>query len=368
MLLYKVDVFDRKLNFVFNGLTSIPSIDDDYISPAINSIELPATDLIKSGYFIRLESELFTFFGLITDASPGENITIVQFRSFISIFDEDFLFDRSLQYSAALSHQTLEETMEKYIQELYVTNSDSFQNLPIIVSVDPSITQTERWALGMVAERDDTDFCIGSLYQNMIVTALKKYGVVIDVIPDLSNKVIKLRITKKSGLDRIDADLKNVFLKTLKYKTKNSTTNKLVVYNTDDFSQSITFYVHNDDTWDAEDRDRVTPVIREVRSVTPDAEISDPSTAFASAAVDVAYSTISGSAYDNLIELDSYIGDPIVKPEKIPIGKIVSIWYKGAKYTSILTGRKINNEQITLLFGSERIEYSKRVAMNGGKT
>lgn len=365
---YNIDIFDRKLNFIHNASASINSIDDDYISSTINTIEIPATDRVKSGQFIRLESDQFTFFGVITDSSPGEHVTTVQFKSFVSIFDEDFLFDSSLQRSASLSHQTLEETIAKYIQELYVTNSDSPQNLPISVTVDPNIKQTEAWALGMITERDDTYFCIGNLYKNMIVTSLKKYGIVVDVIPDLSEKVIRLRITKKTVPFKIDAELKNVYLKTLKYKTKTSGPNKLTIYNIDNFNQSITFYSHTDDSWDDEDRDRVIPVVREVRTVIPDSDISDPTTAFVYAATEIAYDVLSGSAYDNLIELETYIGDPIIKPEELLIGQSVSIWYKGAKYTSILTGRKINNRKITLLFGSERIEYSKRVAMNGGKT
>lgn len=365
---YNVDIFDRQLNFVFNASAPVTSIDDDYISSTVNTVEVPATDLVKSGQFIRLESDTFSFFGVVTDASPGEHVTSIQFKSFITVFDEDFLFDSLLQRSASLSHQTLEETIEKYIQELYITNTDSSQNLPITITVDPSIKQTEVWALGMATENDSTYFCIGNLYKNMIVTALKKYGIVIDVVPDLSEKLIKLRITKKTTAVKIDADLKNVYMKTLKYKNKSAGTNKLVVYNIENFNQSVTFYVHTDDSWDDEDRDRVIPVIREIRSVTPDSDIADPSAAFMVAATEAAYSSISGSAYDNLIELETYIGDPIVKPEELRIGQSVSISYKGAKYTSILTGRKINNSKITLLFGSERIEYSKRVAMNGGKT
>lgn len=365
MILYNADIFDGQLNFVFHAAVSIRNIDDDYISPTLNSVELPATDLIKSGHFIRLESDLFVFFGVITDVLPGENVTTVKFKSFITIFDDEFLFDSSLQL---LSTQTLEATIEKYIQELYVTNSDTYQNLPISISIDPNIRQTTAWALGMVSERDDTYFCIGNLYSNVIVKALKKYGVAINVFPDLSEKKIRLRITKNMVPFNIDADLKNVHVKTLKYNAKSSNTNKLVIYNLDDFSQSITFYVHTDNTWDDEDQDRVVPVIRDIRSVSPYSDIEDPQEAFIDSAISMAYSILSGSAYDNLIELEVSLGDPIVKPEEILIGQCVSIWYKGAKYTSILTGRKINDNTITLLFGSERIEYSKRAAMNGGKS
>lgn len=357
MTLYNVDIFDRQLEFVYNATASVTDIDDDYLSPNVNSIAVPSTSLIESGQFIRLESKSFTFFGLIVDASPGETDTIVRFKSFISIFDEPFLFDSMLQRSTSL-----EETMARYISDLYILNEDIEQNLPITITVDPNIDLTNSWALGLVPERDDTYFCIGNLYKDLIITALKKYGVVIDVVPNLSNRVVNLRITKKYDVFKIDADLENVYVKTLKYNNSSSGPNKLTVYNAEDFGQSVTFYVHTDDSWDTEDRDRVLPVVQEVKSVTPAYDVEDHDEAFYEAAVDAAYSTISGSAYDNLIELETQIGDTIVKPEQLLIGQVVSIWYWGDMYSSILTGRIIKNNKITLLFGSERIEYSKRAA------
>lgn len=360
---YSVDIFDRSLNFV--GHTIIEGsnkIDDDYISARTNTIDFRTLDAeINNGDFIRLQNDQLNFFGVITDVSPGKKTTTLQFMPFISIFDELFLFDTKTQStSASVTHPTLEKTIENYIKALYVNNEDALQNLPLLVSIDSSITQTAQWSLNITPDVKDSHYSIIHLYSVLIVNALKKYGVVIRVRPLFSAKRIQLIITKSSSTFKIDANLDNVHVKTLKYNDRPNGTNKLVIYNDQDYSQHLNFYVYTDRTWGIDNVNRITPVSLETRSVTPDEDFADPVQGFAAAALDVAYSTLSGLQWDNLIELEASPADENVKPVEMEVGQTVSVWYKGGKYTSILTGRLISPSSITLLFGSERIEYSKR--------
>lgn len=369
MLQYNVEFFDRTLSYVFGCVIDGVPIEDDYISTKVTKIDIPATQEVENGHFIRLQNERVEFFGVVSDVSPGEYVTKVAFKSFVSVFDEDFLFDTSRQGTANTNHPTLEATILYYISILYVNPTDTHQRLPINIEIDSRIEQTSKWSLNVTPETEGSHYRIMNLYSVLITGALKEYGVAIDVSPNFRTKTINLTITKRLNAFKIDADADNILVKTIKYNERQTGINKLVVYNTDDYTRSLTFYVHTDRSWDTEDVDRITPVSRSVRSVAPshNSEGEDEDDAFINAALDIAYSVLSGVTWDNLIELDAQYSDPNVDPLGLKIGQMVTIYYKGASYSSILTGRIFSDDAITLLFGSERIEYTKRNKMNGGK-
>lgn len=362
---YNVDFFNRDMTFAYNSTIDVTSIDDDYISSSVNVIEIPATLLVSTGQFIRLQNDEYSFFGLVTEVSPGEYLTRVSYKSFLTIFDEEVLFDTNWQGSTeTAARPSLESVIQSYLNDNYVLTSDTYERLPISVIIDPSITQTKKWSFGFKAEKDETHHAVVNLYSDIIVRALKEYSIAIDVKPIFHDRTIHLTITKRSTPFKISADLENITVKTLKYSDKNIGTNKLIVYNTNNYSQSLIFYVHTDRSWDAENRDRVTPVVRAIKSVTPKEETAD---SFVEAATEAAYSELSSSAWDNCIELEAYVDDINVTPMQLSIGQVVDVRYQGASYTSILTGRTMDGNKITLIFGSDRIEYSKRFKINGGK-
>ena len=362
MLPYNVEFFRNNLGlleYVHRDMVSGITLDDDYISASVNTIEISSTDKVKNGDYIYLKNDEINYLGVITDVSPGEHKTQVSFRSFISIFDEDFLFDTKKQ--GWPSSVSLEQTIVDYLTDLYVTTSDTYQRLPITVSTDvPSSKQLFRWGLNLTPDTKGTHYTIVGLYSVLIANSLKKYGVAIKVKPSFTQKKVVLTVTKINTTLGIDGDLDNVTVKTLKYNERPTGVNKLVIYNTDDYSQSVTFYVHTDRTISVDDTKRITPVVREVKGTAPSDEGSTPSESFALAALDVAYSTLSGITWDNLIELECFIKDKNINPIELDIGQVIKLRYKGGLYESILTGKIIGPEGITLLFGSERIKYSKR--------
>lgn len=357
---YRVDIFDRKLSFLVNDVVTLSRIDDDYISSKANTLEIHPTSLVSAGDFILLKNDLTDFFGVITDVAPGEHRTSITYKSFITIFDETFLFDTKKQGTSTASHPTLEQTIKDYITSLYITTTDTYQRLPITVSI-ASGTQTSKWSLGITPDTEGGHYSIIHLYSVLIVEALKKYGVGISVIPNFSSKTINLVIGKRSANFNIDGNLKNVTVATLKYNDKPTGVNKLTVHNTEDYSQSITFYVHPDRSWDTENTNRISPVSKQVTGTAPDQEYEDPDEGFAVSAVDSAYSILEGQQWDNLIELEVSPTDKNIQPLDMEVGQTVTLMYKDGKYKSILTGKIIEPELIILLFGSERIEYSKRL-------
>lgn len=364
MLPYNIEFFRNnmgQLEYVHRDMASHIVIDDDYISGNTSSLEIGSTELVKNGDYIYIRNDEVNFFGVVADVAPGEYKTQISYRPFITVFDEDFLFDTHRQGTRSTA-VSLEQTLVDYLTSLYVNPSDPYQKLPITVSTDiPTAQQTTRWSLNLTPDTAGDHYTIIGLYTVLIVNSLKKYGVAIRVRPSITQKKVILTVTKSSQRLNIDGDLDNVTVKTLKYNERPTGVNKLTVYNTENYSVSVDFFVHTDRTFSVDEtQNRITPVVRDVKGTQPDSDVSDPSTAFAVAALDVAYSVFSGIEWDNLIELETFISDDNIRPMSMEIGQTIKLWYKGGTYQSILTGKTIGTDGITLLFGSERIQYSKR--------
>lgn len=373
MVQYNVDFFTRDLVFVHNDSASITAITEDYISVQNNTIEIGLSEKVQNGQFLYMRSDIDTFFGVVTDVKPGKDVMTVSYKSFLCLFDEDVLFDTDLQRQnttnpsggAKINSKSLEQMLKDMIEETYVRSEDTAQNLRLIIEAE---TNTTQWGFNLKSDTEGTHYCIIGLYSVLLVNSLKKYGVALRAVPDFANRYLHIYIRAQSGFDvlDIDGDLNNVTVKTLKMNDRPNGTNKLTVYNTDDYSLYLDFYVHSDRSWSVEDTDRITPVVREVKAAMPDSSIEDPDEAFVEAALDVAYGVLSGLAWNNLIELELAPADELVNPTALLFGQKIRLHYKEGTYESILTGRSITDESITLMFGSERISFTKRYKLNGG--
>jgi hypothetical protein len=373
MAQYSVNFFTRDLAFVHNDSASISELSEDYISLQNNTVEIGLTEKVKNGQLIHLKNELNTFLGVVTNVKPGFDTLMVTYKSVLSLFDEDILFDTDLQKQtttdpsggAKINSKSLEQMLKDTIEEIYVYSDDSLQNLNLVILVE---TNTPRWGFNLKSDTEGTHYCIIGLYGVLLVNALKKYGVALSIVPDFENRCLLVYIRAQSGYNvlDIDGDLSNVTIKTLKMNDRPNGTNKLTVYNTDDYGQCVDFYVHTDRSWDSEDTDRITPVVRDVRAAMPDGEIEDPNEAFLVSAVDVAYGVLSGQAWNNLIELEVAPEDEAVHPLTLFFGQSIRLWYKDGVYESILTGRSITETSVVLTFGSERISFTKRYKPQGG--
>lgn len=356
----------RRLRYVHSDFANNLTIDDDYIAIQTTMIDIGATNKVKAGQFIRvLKDNVDFFFGLVTDAEPGEYVTKVSFKPFLAIFDSNILFNIYTQYrSSSSSGLSLEETLQTYIDAYFVSNSDYRQDYPIDITISSSLTT--KWNMNIQPETEGGSWATIGLYSVLIVRALKEYGVAISVTPNLSTGRIELSIRKIDGTLHLDADLDNVTVKTLKVNDRPSGINKLVVYNSLNYGMSLTYLVRSDRTWDRSDlvadEDRIVPVVYDIQTVTPDGTLTDPDDDFELAAIGAAYDMLNGLEWDNLIELEVAPNDPLINPMSIPIGKKIAVHYCGETYTSILTGKAVSYEVITLMFGSERISYTKKTS------
>ena len=373
MLQYSIDFFDRALHNIHHDSAGDIDIDDDYISFQRNKVVIRYTDINLQDAYIFIGRDDYTFFGVVTSVSPTQENTIeVTFKNFLSVFDEPVLFDTDWQLqdteiegvSGLTNELSLEEAIEELLLATYVNTDDALQVMPINIT---PVTETWSWGFNLVSDVEEQHYCVVGLYSTVITEAMKSYGIAVQVTPDFLSGIINLDIVNQSRQPavNIDGGMPNVVIKTLKANDRPNGVNKLTVYNADDFSQSMNFYVFTDMSWgidpDEEEKTRIFPVVRDVRTATPDSTMDDPVEAFSLAAIDVAHGVLSGLEWDNLIELEVATNDPVIRPIGLKFGQRISLWYKGTQYVSILTGKKMSTKGTTLTFGSERIQITKRL-------
>lgn len=76
-----------------------------------------------------------------------------------------------------------------------------------------------------------------------------------------------------------------------------------------------------------------------------------------------AFEILNPQQYDQEIICSYEINDYIVHPMDMVIGTVVTVHYKGIEYYSILAARTIENNIVTLTFGSVRTELTKKLSM-----
>lgn len=362
---FDVIFFDRDLAYQHHDVASDLEIKDDYLAVQNNSLELGITDKIKIGQYISLQSDDYSFFGIVTDVKPDDYQLKVMYKSFLAIFDEDVLFDTDLQKKnttspsggSKINSRSLEATLKYIIDYNYVNNADALQNLRIAVTASNNVL---RWGFNLTSDTEGMHHCIIGLYRTLIVNAMKLYGVSLRVTPDFHNRIININITTSSRILDIDGDLNNVDVRTLTVDDRPNGVNKLTVYNTSGYNQYLNFYVHPDKTWDSDNENRITPVIRDVKGAYPDSTIEDPTEAFVSAALDVAYGVLSGLTWNNLIELETSANDELINPLSLDFGQLIRLHYNDSVYESILTGLEVTTKSVFIILGSERINFTKR--------
>ena len=195
----------------------------------------------------------------------------------------------------------------------------------------------------------------------LIARALEKYSVVITVTPDVQEKAIVLTIGAIQESPKvIEADLPNIVVKNVVIKETDKDVNKLMVYNTENYTDVRTYYRHSDDSYSVANTDRITPVVQEIHGVAP----SNGGT-FAAAADSDAANVFGGINYNNLIELTVMKDDTLVQPYALDIGRVVNIISKGNVYTSILTGKTVS-DRAQLTFGTIRLDLTKIIRRRYG--
>lgn len=347
-----VDIFDRQMNYVWHEIASNPAIDDDYLAPSTTSIVVSRHPNAPKDGFIHIVGD-FSFFGCITDAITDEYTTTISFLPFISIFDQQILFDTDWQGSS----RTLENALSTIISDNWIHNTDTLQNMPLVVHTPDAQHSTNNWGFNLKADTEGMHHSIINFVNVLVRRSLTKYGVSMTATPDPNNHRIIINIGKVNGEHHIDADLPNVEVDTFKVNEAGKVTNKLVVWNTTNYTQKIEYYLHPDGSYGTTNTNRITPVVVSVNGVAPYDDKPFPV-----AAAESASSTFDGIEWSNQITLVVQNDDLMINPSDMIIGQQVKVIRNGIEYTTMLTGKTLG-EETTLIFGTIRLELTKKLKM-----
>ena len=355
MSVYNVDFFDFNLNSIHHDSVMNLSMDNDYLSPSENAIEILKTNKVDTMDLIYIK-EINNFLGVVTKVSTKDNSTEISFKPFISLFDHDVLVNTKWQGNTS-SSKTFETTLRDLIQNYWIGSDARAQDISSILETPVITSSTSNWRIGLKADQDGGHYCITGLYSTLISKALSKYRIAVRPSINFSTKKIILNIGKVSDSKAIEADLDNVIIETFTIKQASSSVNKLEIWNANAYSSSTVkhYYLHTNGSYSESSSGSIKPVVLQVSSVTPEEGQS-----FNEAADEEANNVFSGIEWTNLIELSVDINDKLINPLKIKYGTLTTIYKNGIGIPSILTGIKINDNDAILVFGSVRLDLTKR--------
>ena len=341
MRVYNLEIFSP--DFVLKDHTTVGKVDfvDDFLYPEETYIPVASGTNVATGDYVRMGD----ICGVVTSLENGETWGIeIRIKPFTSLLSFPMMFDTDWQGVG-----TLEDRIAQIITDTLISNADTEQNVTgLSVSVTSSTTG---WGFNLKALTEGTHKLIINFYDTVLVRALKEYGISVQCAVDFSAHTIAYTIGKVSGVNTVEADLANVIRKSIAVDQREYTINKLVMYDTDTLTDSRTYYLHPDGTFDTTDANRVTPVVFDVEAVYSD---SDLDTAAASRAREV----FGDSKIENLIEIEVMRNDQMVDVENAQIGQEYVIMSGGKTYRSIVTGKKLG-QTATLILGAVRLELEK---------
>lgn len=354
MIPYNVEIFDMDFGMISHTNASGIQYSEDYISPVTNKVTIFNSPVSKGNY-IRIQGGERDCFGVVRSVvSRSEKTITVEYGSFLSILDTPVVFDTDLQGTS-----TLERVIADLITGTFISSSDSVQNITGL-SVE-TISETADWGFNLKSDTEGKHTCIINLYNTILVRALQEYGVAVRVTPDIQAKTIVLTIGVPDDAEKvIEADLPNIIDKNIVIKETDNDVNKLVVYNTENYTTKRTYYRHTDDTYDTIDDDRITPVVQSIEGVAPEYNGDVVSRTFVQVANSKAAEVFGAIKFNNLIELAVMNDDSLVKPSELEIGQKVIVMSKGKEYESILTGYTMGQTTL-LVFGTIRLDLTKIV-------
>lgn len=346
---YSVEIFKPDLSYRVGAAVSDITYKEDYLSTDKNEISVIAPFSAEKYDYIRISRGSEEYTGLITEVTSGtdksKNLVTLTYEPLMELLNTDFLFDTSKK-----STQSLEDFIVDGIKAMFVSNSDTLQN---ITGLEVTATSsTTNWELHITPAESGGHYNVVNLLTSVIVPAMSKYRIKVSTALDPQNKKLIMTVGVPTESDMtIEADLPNILSKNVLYEQADTTTNKLVLYKAGDYATTITYYLHSDLSYNTTDSDRITPVVCEGQRI----EVPDGET-FASLAQDSAANTFGSLAFKNLIELTVKNDDPAA--QDMIFGRKINVISGGTTYTSILTGIEIG-KTTTLILGTIRLDLTK---------
>jgi len=362
MRLYNIEIFDKTIEYKSNSVIEEFNYKYDYLDPEKVKIELLPDVQVAVGDFLHIFNDEARYIGIVEQIKDKDDgIKEVTYIDVMSLLDIQTIVD--VEYMTG----SLEQYIADRITELYINNPDELMNLPLSVE---TTTQTEDWSIEAdVMAEEVTTLAEVNMFDDIILPAFNSYGIVLSSEIDLNNKRINISIGKNtSDIRYLEADLPNILSKNVVINKIKKQINKVIVFNQDDYTDTLTYYLHPDGSYDTDNRERLVPVeyeyaeakeeIKKEKSEIEgedDIEIVIP---FADKANEKAQAIFEKNKYDNLIEIEMFSDDELIRPDSFKIGQEVMILSDGIFYNSIYTGCEVKDTTL-LIFGTIRLELTK---------
>lgn len=345
---YNVEFFSQ--NFTLKHHTNVDSVSYsvDYLSPKTNTITARFSQDYSTGDYVRIYRGDESYFGRvkgITIVNAAGTAASIEYEPFEQLFNAEIMFDVTQQ-----GVKSIEQTIADSITAWWISNSDQAQNVP---GLNVTTTSTTAWNFQLQPAVEGLNYRTVNLYNDIIVPAMSRLGVGVYVSPDPYNQQIDVVVGKANATAyTVEANLPNVIVSNIVLNETAEDTNKLIVYNAVDLVSTITYYKHPDRSYDTQNRNRITPVIYKIATVTP-----NENDTFADLAAREAAKLFESASYNNLIELTILNDDALVGAKTMLIGQTVNIISDGVSYPSLLTGREVG-KVTKLIFGTIRIDLT----------
>lgn len=336
---YRVEFFNDQLEFQSAALVSAQQrIELDYLAFDAFSLETPDVTCEK-GWFVHIvDGTTLIADGVVSDVEPKKNYQLVAVKPLQALFDVEVFASPIANVVQWLGAQ---------ITAQFINNADALQNRPIVVT-----------ATGTAGGLEMDGQTINLL--EVMSEALTTYGIVCDCALDLVNMKVTVQIYKQTATAVLESDLPNVIERTVTLGDSYGAANKCIVQGVDSagaVQATATYYLHPDGTVDTQNSNRITPVFWTLRQQSYKAE------EFAEKAQIAAQQALTPKAFDNEIQLTYRTGDKIASPMEMAIGTAATIYVNGTAYNSLLTGRAIQGERVTLTFGQVRTALTKQLTI-----
>lgn len=355
--MYKVEIFSDQ--FLYKSMAFVDetttAIEQDFLTYDSNTIQTPLIDCEKGDLIhITDQDNNYVADGIIADVQPGNKAQEITIRPLNALFDTEVF------YTAVTDCITWLATN---IDNAFMSNTDTLQNRPI------TLTYTQ--------SADNLPLTGFNLHEtvnilSVMVSAMKTYGVVVASRLDLPNKRFTVNIYQQTATKVLEASLENVLQKSVTIGDSYGSTNKAIIRKirvVDDVTTVLgqtEFYLHPNGTIDTTDGNRIVPVFWELESLELDDDMTESD--WQAAALSRAKEILTPAKYDNEIVLQYDRDDLLARPADMLIGTATTIYLDGNTYASILTGKRIEGQKITLIFGVTRTELTKQLSIKQRET
>lgn len=168
MKVYNLELFDRSLTLRSHGNVGDIQYEDDYLSPAVNTIIVKDMVVEKSD-FIRLTCGSEERFGVVSEVSvKDDGLITISYKSLLTLFDTDVLFDTDLQGGST----SLEQMLATYIGNLFISNTDSVMNITGLSVTTTS--STAGWGFNLKSDTEGKHHCIINLLNVLVIPGVAK--------------------------------------------------------------------------------------------------------------------------------------------------------------------------------------------------